>query len=439
MDSIKKYLNTSVFIAAVVYLITCAALYVVQYGPYDKAFETVFIYMVVPVPMYFCVILIHPHETAQKEMSVARRRIQSAIGWLLCIVLFIVLFALAHSLLLYLMFCGMLLRNYKTVAQTDISMTRKRIQSTISWFLFNALVLFVLFLLFRNENYKIDLSLWQTLVLLVVVDIILILQKLWHLNIDVTDVKANANIISIVYSSVLLATVLFLLITGPKSVNGAKESLRDAGYQNIEYIWHPKPAASYEDTNSTFGFYVFSGEKDDTEYWIYIDISDGEIVKENTIDFDAAYYATKAGGDTGHSLSYWVFVTLLAAVSGLGIRQWQKNRDEDADIQSELTYSAANNTWNCPSCLNEIDRNVSFCPHCGIDILEYNIKQQAIKAKELKEKYKYLDDLFNDAVIMEDARLMRRLYGKMAYIGYLRGKAKELGLGDITINPDDIE
>ncbi|GHV84274.1 hypothetical protein AGMMS50212_16140 [Spirochaetia bacterium] len=40
---------------------------------------------------------------------------------------------------------------------------------------------------------------------------------------------------------------------------------------------------------------------------------------------------------------------------------------------------------------------------------------------------------------MEEAKKLRRLYGKGMYISYLKDKAKELGLDDITLTEDDIE
>ena len=39
---------------------------------------------------------------------------------------------------------------------------------------------------------------------------------------------------------------------------------------------------------------------------------------------------------------------------------------------------------------------------------------------------------------MNEARKQRSLFGKGAYISYLKAKAKELGLGDIELNKTDI-
>ena len=57
----------------------------------------------------------------------------------------------------------------------------------------------------------------------------------------------------------------------------------------------------------------------------------------------------------------------------------------------------------------------------------------------MKEKFKNIEDLFNDENIMKEAKDLRRIYGKGFYISHLKSKAKELGLGDIDINENDIE
>jgi hypothetical protein len=52
---------------------------------------------------------------------------------------------------------------------------------------------------------------------------------------------------------------------------------------------------------------------------------------------------------------------------------------------------------------------------------------------------KNIEDLFEDKNIMNRANELRRIYGKRVYIDYLKGEARELGLGDIELNENDIE
>ena len=236
MEKIKKYL--SVIISAAVYLITFAALYVVEYRLYDKAFKALSFYLMVVWPAIFVSSLLRSREPAKKEAGMIRRRIRFAINCLLLFSIMIVLY----------------------------------------------------FLYFRNESYKTDLVVWQILAMMAAAGTIGSLQILRHWN---NSVKFAANTFSVVISSLLLATVLFLLITGPQSVGGAAGSMRDIGYKNPEYIMrfhdtnvlaffkngHLPESYDYAD-NSSLGLYLFYGEIDDAEYGVFIDVRNGEIVEK---------------------------------------------------------------------------------------------------------------------------------------------------------------
>jgi hypothetical protein len=94
----------------------------------------------------------------------------------------------------------------------------------------------------------------------------------------------------------------------------------------------------------------------------------------------------------------------------------------------------------CPFCAEEIKPEAKICPHCRHDIQEYEIelKNKEIEDKKRREQnIKNIEDIFNDEDIMNEAKKLRRLYGKEVYISYLKDKAKELGLGNIDLS--DIE
>ena len=109
---------------------------------------------------------------------------------------------------------------------------------------------------------------------------------------------------------------------------------------------------------------------------------------------------------------------------------------------------------NCPFCAENIKDKAKICPHCNRNIEEYenelkNKEEENKRKREQEQKEKiavFLNgkgvnnilDLFDEKTI-EDAKNLRRIHGKSMYISHLKNKAKELGLGDIDINENDID
>ena len=114
--------------------------------------------------------------------------------------------------------------------------------------------------------------------------------------------------------------------------------------------------------------------------------------------------------------------------------------------KSSVVNNFVKNNKKCPFCAENIKIEAKICPYCGKNVMEFELEQKKIeeenkkkKEKEIKEKFKNIEDLFNDEEIMKGAKELRRVYGKGMYISHLKSKAKELGLGDIEINENDIE
>ena len=167
------------------------------------------------------------------------------------------------------------------------------------------------------------------------------------------------------------------------------------------------------------------------------------VIAQVLMAYGTAYRMTKAGGDNGVVLFGWMFLFNLAALVpglGLGLWLWRRSLGEEYNTQLQISQTTQyTNVINCPSCSGEIIGVVNFCPHCGVNVRNFKNEQQILEEKEFKEKYKQLNDLFHDEKIMEDANFIKRLYGKNAYIDFLKGKAKELGFCDSEINLDDID
>ena len=106
---------------------------------------------------------------------------------------------------------------------------------------------------------------------------------------------------------------------------------------------------------------------------------------------------------------------------------YKENRDKSIKGQLEK-YNEK-----CPYCFNKVDFCLKYCPHCGKNIHDY--KNESI----INERYKKVEDLFNDEIFMKEAKEIRRIYGKVLYISYLKSKAKEFGIGEIEIDKNDIE
>jgi hypothetical protein len=125
----------------------------------------------------------------------------------------------------------------------------------------------------------------------------------------------------------------------------------------------------------------------------------------------------------------------------------QGNKISQIEGDGYSTKSNTNqNAKKCPFCAENIKQEAKICPHCNKNIEEYENEKKTkeleavkIKDQEMKEKFKNIEDLFNDENIMNEAKKLRRLYGKGVYISHLKSKAKELGLGDIDLNENDIE
>lgn len=94
-------------------------------------------------------------------------------------------------------------------------------------------------------------------------------------------------------------------------------------------------------------------------------------------------------------------------------------------------------TKKCPLCDEKINQDAVFCQFCGGNVRESEEKENQRKRQEFEKNG--IAVLLDDENFVKEANLMRRLYGKNAYVSYVNEKAKERGLGDINFTEADAD
>ena len=173
------------------------------------------------------------------------------------------------------------------------------------------------------------------------------------------------------------------------------------------------------------------------------------IIVQIIFAFITATFANSKGYSFGWGFLLGFCVPLFGAIAIIGLlpeKKQEGNNNQNCGYSQKEHFIENNNLRKCPFCLENINKDAILCRFCGKNIQEHdkeeNIKNEQAKIKreqELKEKFKTIKDLFNDEDIMKEAKDLGRIYGKGSYICHLKSKAKELGLGEIELNEDDIE
>ena len=217
MQRLKSYLTPCAVIAVFIYILTCAALFAVEYIMYRRAIGTVFSYALVTPPL---------------------------------------------AVLVYALF-----------GVREPSQSHKKSTGMLALASGGVVAAYFIF----NTDHLLRLTSWQMLAALFAVGIVYILERCRGIK---PIARLTAVAVILVYSALLASTALFLGITRPVTADAAKQILMDSGYQNTSFVTH-YPAGSDSDfltgKSGYLGAYSFFNVTDSKN--VYVDVANGEIIE----------------------------------------------------------------------------------------------------------------------------------------------------------------
>jgi len=234
MKKIKPYLKPRVFVAAIIWIVTCAVLYYIEYKLYAGAIYTGVGFLILYAPMSFLFWALFWRNIDKEEKNQAPATVIIAV--LLCVAIIVILIV--------------------------------------------------------GENFFLNFLCWEMMALASVSVIVTIIEKRQQKKLIS---RYYSNSISVVYSAFLLAALLYLLIMRPTAVDGARQALINAGYVDLTFIgrisdeaWNGYHAsADIPARENRLGAYVFSYEPEGRERRVFVDVESGEFIME--IDMEEYY------------------------------------------------------------------------------------------------------------------------------------------------------
>lgn len=131
-----------------------------------------------------------------------------------------------------------------------------------------------------------ELRAYQFFALILLLGIIYLSKKYKHY---MKQTNNTSIIVSVVYGTLLFATVMFVAVLSPCTVSKAAEMLQSNGYTNVSYATDIQNkeilnmvmgsnVSVLQKNDDRLGFYLFKAEKDDESYGVLVSVTKGRIV-----------------------------------------------------------------------------------------------------------------------------------------------------------------
>ena len=224
-QKIRENLSINVIMAASLFLAACAVLYIVEYVMYGWAVGAMFVYASIYPPLI---------------------------------------------MILYFAF------GKRRPVREETSQQRKETKAAIAYIVLASYAAFTYYYVLTSRHVR--LGSLQMLGIVTAIVIVAIMHKLRRKE---ADIKFKANAVSIIYLAILLATVIFLLITDSYTITGARRVLEDNGYNNTSFVSH-HPAETEDIPVNAGRLGAYSFQSDTGSETIYVDVAAGEIIPANS-------------------------------------------------------------------------------------------------------------------------------------------------------------
>jgi len=220
-EKFKGYFkDIHISLAVALYIVTCVVLHIVEFVLYDRAVVTVYWYVLVYPPLFLVAHILFRNRKLKRDRRELRARMMGLFGTIIFVICVVV--------------------GYNFIS---------------------------------GEEYR-DMSIWQILGIVMAISAFGLLESKRD---DMEKKVSRIDYISIAFSTLLVFTVAFLLITAPLTVGGAGRLLAAQGRTDAVFMEHHTPESEFlPESSGPIGAYLFK-TANGAEIWV--DVASGEILE----------------------------------------------------------------------------------------------------------------------------------------------------------------